>query len=224
MNGRTAFVHRYLDPSESLLEILFGLIMAFTITAGARLLSAPHELVVGELAIAVLGCNLAWGIIDGGFYLLGTIFNRNRRISFVRRLQGAANEAEAMKLVREEFEFELEDEQAISPDDQADLYAHLLNRFRRAKTARAHLHRRDYVAALLIVMLVTATAIPGLIFLAVVRDPMHALRMANIAQIGLLFAVGYGWASFTAAAPWLAGVIITILGLLLTVIAVALGG
>ena len=48
MNGRTAFVHRYLDPSESLLEILFGLIMAFTITAGARLLSAPHELVVGE--------------------------------------------------------------------------------------------------------------------------------------------------------------------------------
>jgi hypothetical protein len=222
MNGRTAFVHHYLDPSESLLEILFGLIMAFTITAGARLLSAPHELVVGELATAVLGCNLAWGIIDGGFYLLGTIFNRNRRISFVRRLQGAANEAEAMKLVREEFD--LEDEPAMSPDDQADLYAHLLNRFRRAKAARAHLHRRDYVAALLIVMLVTAAAIPGLIFLALVRDPMHALRMANISQIGLLFAVGYGWASFTAATPWLAGAIITILGLLLTVIAVALGG
>jgi len=32
------FVHRYLDPSESLPELLFGLIMAFTITAGARLL------------------------------------------------------------------------------------------------------------------------------------------------------------------------------------------
>jgi hypothetical protein len=222
MNGWTAFVHRYLDPSESLLEILFGLIMAFTITAGARLLSAPHELVVGELAIAVLGCNLAWGIIDGGFYLLGTIFNRNRRISFVRRLHSATNEAEAMKLVREEFD--LEDEPAMSPDDQADLYVHLLNGFRGAKIARAQLHRCDYVAALLIVMLVTATAIPGLIFLALVRDPMHALRMANIAQIGLLFAVGYGWASFTAATPWLAGAIITILGLLLTVIAVALGG
>jgi hypothetical protein len=222
MSERLAFVHRYLDPSESLLEILFGLIMAFTITAGARLLSAPYELAVGELAIAVLGCNLAWGIIDSGFYLLGTIFNRNRRISFVRKLQAAANEAEALKLIREEFD--LEDVPGMSPDHKATFHARLLIMLRHANTARARLRRRDYVAALLIVMLVTATAIPGLIFLALVHDPLHALRMANIAQIGLLFAVGYGWASFTAATPWHAGLIITILGLLLTVIAVALGG
>ena len=32
-------IDRYLDPSESLLEILFGLVMALTMTAGARLLS-----------------------------------------------------------------------------------------------------------------------------------------------------------------------------------------
>jgi hypothetical protein len=109
----------------------------------------------------VLGCNLAWGIIDGGFYLLGTIFNRNRRISFVRKLKDAANEAEALKLVREEFD--LDDEPAMSPDDQADFHADLLVMLRNANSARARLRRRDYVAALLIIALVTATAIPGLI-------------------------------------------------------------
>jgi hypothetical protein len=56
------------------------------------------------------------------------------------------------------------------------------------------------------------------------HDPLHALRMANIAQIGLLFVVGYGWARFTVANPWHTGLVITVLGLLLTVIAVALGG
>ena len=57
-------IERYLDPSESLLEILFGLIMALTLTAGARLLSDPAEIKPLELAAALAGCNVAWGIID----------------------------------------------------------------------------------------------------------------------------------------------------------------
>ena len=77
------FVDRYLDPSETLLEVLFGLIMALTITAGARLLSERADIVGTELALALLGCNVAWGVIDGAFYLLATIFNRNRRVQFV---------------------------------------------------------------------------------------------------------------------------------------------
>jgi hypothetical protein len=222
MSERPAFVHRYLDPSESLLEILFGLIMAFTITAGARLLSTPQELSARELALAVLGCNLAWGVIDGGFYLLGTIFNRNRRVTFVHKLKSTANEAEALALVREEFD--LSDEPELSPVLKAAFHTSMLDALRHAGMTRARPRRRDYIAALLIVALVTVTAVPGLVFLALVPDPTLALRLANFAQIGLLFAVGYGWARFTAANPWHAGLIITILGVSLTVIAVALGG
>jgi hypothetical protein len=80
-----SFVHRYLDPSESLLEILFGLIMALTMTAGARLLQERAEINSTELAVGLVGCNVAWGLIDAVFYLLGTQFNRNRRVRFVRR-------------------------------------------------------------------------------------------------------------------------------------------
>jgi hypothetical protein len=45
------FIDRYLDPSESLPELLFGLIMSFTITAGARLLSTGET---SALALALL--------------------------------------------------------------------------------------------------------------------------------------------------------------------------
>ena len=46
------FIQRYLDPSDTLLEVLFGLIMALTITVGARLLSERADIVGVELAPA----------------------------------------------------------------------------------------------------------------------------------------------------------------------------
>ena len=101
-------IHRYLDPSDSLLELLFGLIMAFTMTAGARLLSAPNEIDARELIIGLFGCNLAWGIIDGALYPLGSLFNHNRRVQLVRQLQ-TADEATASSLIKAEFDLADED-------------------------------------------------------------------------------------------------------------------
>jgi hypothetical protein len=37
-------IHDYLDPGETLAEVLFGLIMVLTITVGAGIISAPEEL------------------------------------------------------------------------------------------------------------------------------------------------------------------------------------
>ena len=34
-------IHRYVDPGETLAEVLFGLIMALTIISGAEIFSAP---------------------------------------------------------------------------------------------------------------------------------------------------------------------------------------
>jgi hypothetical protein len=216
------FLHRYLDPSESLLELLFGLIMAFTFTAGARLLSAPGEISALALAGALTGCNVAWGIIDGAFYLLGSLFNRNRRRQFVRRLQAVGDEAEAIAVVRDEFD--LEDEPRMREEDKLAFHRAVLEMLRHAGTERVHLRRSDFVAAALIAALVAATAIPALVPLLVLPDGQHALRVANIAQIVLLFAVGYGWARYAGTNRWRAGLLVTVLGVCLILIAVALGG
>ncbi len=216
------FFRRYLDPSETLLEVLFGLIMALTMTVGARLLSERADIVGRELAVALLGCNVAWGVIDGAFYLLGTLFNRNRRTQFVKRVQAAAHEAEAMAAVREEFD--LADEPRMRAEDKASLHASLVLLFRHADTARAHLRRDDWVAALLITILVSATAIPGLVPLLAFQDGFVALRVANVLQIGLLFLVGYGWARYTGSNRWWTGLAIALLGTVLVLLAVPLGG
>jgi hypothetical protein len=68
---------RVLEPVERLSEILFGLIMALTITGAVSVATADH-IQIRTMLFAALGCNLPWGIIDGGMYLMARLGERGR--------------------------------------------------------------------------------------------------------------------------------------------------
>jgi len=69
-------LHRNIAPGDTLGELIFGMIMVMTFTLGARLIGADEPTDGRELMIAALGCNIAWGIIDGFLYLLGAAYER----------------------------------------------------------------------------------------------------------------------------------------------------
>jgi hypothetical protein len=222
MSAITA-IHRYLDPGETLAEVLFGLIMALTIISGAELFTAPSELNTHELIVAVVGCNLAWGVIDGVLFVLGSMFYRSQRARFFRGLRNARGELEALAAIREEFG--LEDEPlAIPPEDRARLYRSILALSVHAAPARVKLRRRDIVSAFVVFILVSATALPGVIPFLLLDDSHLAIRVSNVALNLLLFVVGYWWAHYTDARPWRAALVILFLGMAMVSIAVALGG
>jgi hypothetical protein len=50
-----------------------------------------------------------------------------------------------------------------------------------------------------------------------------ALRISNL-LLGMLFGVGWSWAGYTVARPWAAGPSLLVCGVLLVVLAIALGG
>ncbi len=216
------FIHRYLDPADSLGELLFGLIMSLTLTLGARLLSQRPDIEPHELVVALVGCNIAWGIIDAVLYLMGSVFSRNMRVHFVRRLKGVKGEAEAMELISEEFG--LEDAPNMSDEDRAAFHRVALDIMRRAGTQRAQLRRLDFQGAAIIILLVSFSALPGALPFLFVEDGYIALRLANFIQVGLLFFVGYRWAEHTGANPWRTGLGIVALGVTMVLVAVALGG
>jgi len=64
--------HRILEPVERLSEILFELIMTLTIT-GAVGVATSDRIQIHHIVIAALGCNVAWGIIDAGMYLMARL-------------------------------------------------------------------------------------------------------------------------------------------------------
>jgi hypothetical protein len=66
---------RVLAPAERTSEVLFGLIMVLTFTGSLSVTEAGRG-DVRTMLIAALGCNLAWGIIDAVFYLMGALAER----------------------------------------------------------------------------------------------------------------------------------------------------
>jgi hypothetical protein len=59
---------------------------------------------------------------------------------------------------------------------------------------------------------------------AVLRDAQIAMRTSNAVLIGLLFYVGWRWAAYTGASRWRTGLFMALLGVVLVVVAIALGG
>jgi len=216
-------IHRYLDPGETLGEVLFGLIMVLTFTIGARFVTGEGGLDTRALVVGAIGCNVAWGVIDATLFVLGGLFDRSRRARFFRALKSARSEPEALLALREEFG--LQDEPlAVDPQDSARLYQSMLLLSSHAKLARVGLRPRDFVSAFVVFVLVSATALPGVIPLLLMEDTHLALRLSNFILIVLLFIVGYWWAHYTDARPWSVGATVTLLGLSLVVVAVVLGG
>jgi VIT1/CCC1 family predicted Fe2+/Mn2+ transporter len=218
-----AIVQRYLDPGEALGEVLFGLIMVLSFTVGARLLATEEGFDTTELVVGAVGCNIAWGVIDGVLFVLGNLFHRSQRARFYRSLRSAPNEAEALAAVREEFG--LEDEPlAIRPEDRARLYEAILTLSAHAAPARARLLRRDFSSALTVFLLVSTAALPGVIPFLLLEDSDLALRVSNAVLILLLFLGGYRWGYYTDARPWRVGLTVMFLGVAMVLVAVALGG
>jgi hypothetical protein len=69
-----SFLARYLDPSEILGEFLFGAIMVLTFTLGAAV-AGGHE---RGLLVAAIGCNVAWGVIDGVLLVMSNRYARRQ--------------------------------------------------------------------------------------------------------------------------------------------------
>src|SRR5262245_3141271 len=201
---RRLAIHRYLDPGETLGEVLGGFIMALTFTLGARLFTAAGQLEMHELVVAIVGCNVAWGVIDATLFVLNSLFYRSRHARFFQALRSLRNEAEALAAVEEEFGLE-EEPLTVRPEDRARLYQSLLAPSVHATPARAGLRSQDFAAAFIIVVLVSATAVPGVIPLLVVADSNLALHVSNWVLILLLFVVGYWWGRYTDAPPWRVG-------------------
>ena len=220
---RMAVLHRYLDPSTSLAEILFGLIMTLTFTLGAGLLIEDEGRAgARELLIAVIGCNVAWGIIDGALYLVGQLFDRGRLQRLGVAVQRAAHRSDAVTLIAEELNPLIGG--LLSPRETEQLYERIVDNVARKAVKKNAITRDDWLGALVSFVLVVLSSIPAAIPFLLIDDARLALRVSNAVLVALLFFTGYWWARYTVSRPWIAGVAFLLIGTALVVAAIALGG
>lgn len=220
---RASFANKYLDPATSLGELLFGLIMTltFTLSAGIMLQEEGRE-GARQLLIATIGCNIAWGIIDGALYMVGQLFERGRRGRVMQRVREAKGNDDAVALVAAE----LDDMVAgvTTADERQGLYRRIVDQVRTGVIPPNRITREDFFGAIASFWLVFLASLPAAVPFLFIDEAWVALRVSNAILLALLFYVGYAWARHTMAKPVLTGFVFLIGGLALVVIAIALGG
>ena len=217
-----SFFRDYLEPADRLNEILFGLIMVltFTLTAGLTIQDGPDA--ARELLIATLGCNVAWGVIDGAMFLMSALLERSRRARTLLAVQRAADEATALAEIERALAGTVLD--LASDEERVRIGRTVYGVARRLPAERTRVHKDDVYGAVASGLLVMLSTIPAVFPFLLMDEPRRALRLSNFLLVGLLFAVGYAWGKEANAGPWRAGLVFLVVGLGLVATAIALGG
>lgn len=221
-NLEIKFFARHLSAGERLGEVLFGLIMTLTFTLTAGFVVGEDRSAVRDLLAATIGCNIAWGIIDGGLLILGRVFDRGRVQRLGQAIRKTHGEDEALAAVASELDEMLEP--IASPDSRRALYREVLANVRAAPPRRAGVRGEDWLAAVVVFWLVFFSSLPAALPFLFIDEPWVALRVSNAILVGLLFVIGFRWAGYTSINPWRAAVSMTFIGIVLVATAIALGG
>jgi len=219
-SGMTSFLHRYLDPASRLGEILFGLIMALGFTGSVRL--GLDEADNQALFVGILGCNFAWAIVDGVMHVLAQLFERGRRAKVVRDVRDASSDSEALERMASELDDRLGFEQ--SGPERERFHRWLLEVVRRSDPVQPRVHREDVLGGVAVALTILIATLPVVLPFLVVPDPALAVRVSNAVALTLLFLLGVRWGQTVGGRPWLVGVGLTAIGVVLVLLTIVLGG
>jgi len=210
---------RVLEPYDRVSEVLFGLIMVLTFTGSLSVAESGRD-DVRIMLIGALGCNVAWGIIDGLLYLMGCMSEQGRSLRSWRAVRNAASAAEAHRVIAGALPAVVA--AAISPDAYESVRQKLLAM--PEPPERPQLGKNDWLGALAVALWVIATTLPVAIPFIFMDDVGRAMRASNAIAVVLLFVAGYAFGRVAGYRPLLTGIAMVILGAALVGLTMALGG
>ena len=208
-----------LEPMDRIAETLFGVIMAltFTCTLGVEI---GDDIKVRTMLIAALGCNLAWGIIDGGVYLITRINIESRKIATLGALRDAADSDGARRVLADALHPVLASNVS---EEQIDTLRGKLRQMP-VLPERARLTKRDALGALAVCLLCFISTLPIALPFLLIDDGRTALRASNAVAVAMLFLCGYAFGYRSGLQPWTTALAMVAFGSAMVGVAILLGG
>jgi VIT1/CCC1 family predicted Fe2+/Mn2+ transporter len=215
----TMRAERALEPMETISEIWFGLLMVLTFTCSLSVNGAGRE-EVRTLLIAALGCNLAWGIIDGVMHLVRRFAERGTAIAKLRAVHYAPNPDAAHRVISDSLPPLLAS--VLSPAD-LEVIRQKMNQLP-GPAALSIVTKTDWLGAAAVFMAVFLTTLPVAIPFLFINKVRLAMRVSNSIAVVMLFLTGYAFGIYAHQRPWKMGICMAIIGGALVTVAVVLGG
>lgn len=216
--ARKPLLH-FLQPNERIAEVLFGLIMVLTFT-GSLSVATANRAEVRTMLIGALGCNFAWGIIDGILYLMGQLAEHGRGLRAWRALHRAKDAEAAHRVIAHTMP------QVVAETLTSEALESMRQKLLKIPqpTHPKRLQRDEWLGALWVFLWVFATTFPVAIPFIFMHNVTWAMRVSNGIAIVLLFITGHFFGRCSEYNPWLTGVAMVVFGGVLVTMTIALGG
>ena len=210
---------RVLEPPERISEVLFGLIMVLTFTCSFSVANSGRS-ELRQMLVGALGCNAAWGIIDGIFYLMSCLSERGRNLAILRALRRATDLQQAHHVMAD----------ALPPTVASVMGKAEFEELRRRLNQlpeppdKPQLKRDDWRGAVGNMLLVFLSTLPPTIPFMVIENSRLALRISNWVAVAMLFGLGYAYGRYAEHRPWSWAFSMVGLGALMVALTISLGG
>jgi hypothetical protein len=210
---------RVLDPIDRISEVLFGLIMVLTFTGSLSVAEGGRD-AVRTMLVGALGCNLAWGIIDALFYLMGCIAERGEGLRTLHAVRGEADAGLGQRLIADALPPPVA--AVLTPEELESMRSRLMQL--PEPPAAPGLQRADWLGSLGVFLLVFLSTFPVVVPFLIFREAATALRVSNAVAVAMLFLSGFAFGRCVGRHPWLMGLGMLVLGGALVGLTMALGG
>jgi VIT1/CCC1 family predicted Fe2+/Mn2+ transporter len=193
--------------------------MVLTFTGSLSVADASRS-EVRTMLIGAVGCNIAWGIIDGVMYLLGCLAEKERDLTILRTVRQSSDRQTAQQLIATALPSVVAS--ILQPSELEAIYLRLKQLPDPIEQQR--LQRNDYLGALGVFLLVFSSMFPVVIPFIFFHEADVALRVSSGIAILMLFLTGYAYGNCVHRRPLLTGIAMVILGSILVGLTMALGG
>ncbi len=212
-------LHRYLTTAETLTEVVFGLLMAMTITNTIwYLLDVGRQQLAMSVLVATLGCNIAWGLADGTLMVLRDYYDRARFARMLERGKDGVDEDDLHSEIGDSIIGVLDEK------GQAQVEKALLSYAAKEGDLDYRIRLRDGLDVIMCVVLNVLTVFPIVLPFALLPSPEDAVLTSNAIGIAMLFLIGFAWAKESFRNRLLAGGLMALIGFALLTVLVVLGG
>lgn len=208
-----------LEPQERIAEVLFGLIMVLTFTGSLSIAESGRD-DIRTMLIGALGCNIAWGVIDGVLYLMGCLAEKGRNLMRYQAVREAVDPQQAQHLIAGALPPLVAS--ILEPAELESMRLRLLQLPEPPR--RARLGASELWGALGVFLLVFLSTFPVVLPFIFMHNAMLALRVSNGIAIVMLFINGFAYGRCAGWSPWGFGVAMVLLGGVLVALTIALGG
>jgi len=210
---------RLLNPIERISEILFGLIMALTFTCTISIIESDRT-VVKDMLIGAIGCNIAWGLVDAVMYLLMTMTEKGRSLTIFNFVRRTDNKEKAHQFISDALPPVIAS--VMQPNELEEIRKKLLE-IPEAPSINK-LRGEDFKISLGIFFLVFLSTFPIAIPFIFIHDLQTALRTSNLIAILMMFFCGWILGQYSGRNRFFMGTLMSLIGIALVLITIALGG